>query len=497
MVRELLAGCSASRLGLSERRYLNIRSLVARAVAQFGIRRRNLTRRIPLTPEWQGLLEALEPPTYRQSLKRLAYFGSATGIAPSAVSNETLLALHEALVAESFVKHPRQILKQTIAMWNMMGRRIPGWPPQRLSSPFRREPHALPLTAFPHAFQDDVERWAARMASPDPLDPDAPVKGLRPATLAAYRMVFRRFASALVRQEIAPLAGLVGLHTFFEGENFKAGLRHFLRNGDERAMAETAKVAGMLGKVARHYVRVGEAAAREIDRIVRRLDPHTVRGMGQRNRSRLDQFDDSASVQRLLRFPEAEAVRARRQRNPLRRARGMERALAVSLLIHTGLRIKNLREIRLDTSLRRVGSQTYLRVPGNQVKNGVELEHLLPAATVQLLEEFIATHRPLLPGREGLYLFSGLHGGPKSDGAMRAAVSDAICRHTGLTLSPHLFRHIIAKVVVEADPGLYVAVSRHLGHRSINTTLGSYLGTETRAASRHLHRILDEAREGA
>ncbi len=79
---------------------------------------------------------------------------------------------------------------------------------------------------------------------------------------------------------------------------------------------------------------------------------------------------------------------------------------------------------------------------------------------------------------------------------MRACVSDAVRRHTGLTVSPHLFRHVIAKIVVERDPAMYIAVSRHLGHKSINTTLCSYLGTETRAASRHLHKILAGARDG-
>ncbi len=42
---------------------------------------------------------------------------------------------------------------------------------------------------------------------------------------------------------------------------------------------------------------------------------------------------------------------------------------------------------------------------------------------------------------------------------------------------------------------MYVAVSRRLGHKSITTTHGSYLGTETRAASRQINRLLDEARE--
>lgn len=61
--------------------------------------------------------------------------------------------------------------------------------------------------------------------------------------------------------------------------------------------------------------------------------------------------------------------------------------------------------------------------------------------------------------------------------------------------SPHLYRHATAKIIVERDPSMYVAVSRHLGYRSMTTTLGSYLGTETRAASRQLNRLLREARD--
>ena len=54
---------------------------------------------------------------------------------------------------------------------------------------------------------------------------------------------------------------------------------------------------------------------------------------------------------------------------------------------------------------------------------------------------------------------------------------------------------IIAKIIVERDPSMYAAVSRHLGHRSMSTTLASYLGTETAAASRKLNQLLREARD--
>ena len=40
----------------------------------------------------------------------------------------------------------------------------------------------------------------------------------------------------------------------------------------------------------------------------------------------------------------------------------------------------------------------------------------------------------------------------------------------GIALSPHLYRHIIAKIVAERAPELLTDLSRRLGHKSINTT---------------------------
>ena len=67
-------------------------------------------------------------------------------------------------------------------------------------------------------------------------------------------------------------------------------------------------------------------------------------------------------------------------------------------------------------------------------------------------------------------------------------------RHAGITLLPHLFRHIIAKIVAELRPELLHDVSRMLGHKSMRTTYGSYLGTEGPAASRRVGKLLREAK---
>ena len=69
-------------------------------------------------------------------------------------------------------------------------------------------------------------------------------------------------------------------------------------------------------------------------------------------------------------------------------------------------------------------------------------------------------------------------------------------KQTGLVMNPHLFRHATAKIVVERDPGLAFALSRHLGHKHINMTMQAYLGTEGRAAARSIDLVLKQALHG-
>jgi integrase len=84
------------------------------------------------------------------------------------------------------------------------------------------------------------------------------------------------------------------------------------------------------------------------EKICRKLDPGDRRQMTERNRRRLGQFDDPRNVGRLLTFPEQEARRAQALTNPIRVVKGMERAVAVDLLIHCGLRIGSLRTLKLS-----------------------------------------------------------------------------------------------------------------------------------------------------
>ena len=192
-VRELFAAVAPAALGVSAKRYANIRSLIVRAVDRFGMKRTRLTSRVPLAPEWEELLSRVENATYRQGVKRLAHYCSAMGIPPDEVRSGHLVGLHEALEAECMTKHPRKVIKHTIAMWNHFGRTVPAWPATVLASPFVSEPDTLPLERFPESFRADVARWMERMSAAGP----ARSRGADPGAEAGHHQELRRLLPPL------------------------------------------------------------------------------------------------------------------------------------------------------------------------------------------------------------------------------------------------------------------------------------------------------------
>jgi integrase len=331
------------------------------------------------------------------------------------------------------------------------------------------------------------------MTDPDIFEANAPARPLRASTVEGLTRLVLRFASALVRVGAFRVDDVTGLDVLVDLERFKTGIRFFLERLDNRPTDYVHKMANAVRYIAIHYCRVDGAARAELARICERLENRNPGQLTPRNRERLRQFDDPDKVARLLAFPQAERARGLAQKNPVRAAKCFERALAVALLISCTLRMQNLRTIDLRRDLSRAGSKTYLSIEGKLVKNGQPLEFELPNDVAALLEEYVRDHRPKLEGAAGPYLFPGRSGGPRPHSTMSSDICNVLRRRVGITMNPHLFRHAIAKIVVERDPGLCLAMSRQLGHKRIDMTMGHYLGSETRASGRRIDKLLREA----
>jgi integrase len=75
------------------------------------------------------------------------------------------------------------------------------------------------------------------------------------------------------------------------------------------------------------------------------------------------------------------------------------------------------------------------------------------------------------------------------------AIERTVIRRVGVKITPHQFRHLGAKLALDANPGAYELVRQLLGHRSLKTTTRFYAGPDTRRAGRAHADLIRKLRE--
>jgi integrase len=131
-----------------------------------------------------------------------------------------------------------------------------------------------------------------------------------------------------------------------------------------------------------------------------------------------------------------------------------------------------------------------LELPASEVKNGIELAYDIPLSVAKMLIEYRDRLAPKIIGHRPTRLFVKVDGTPKNSATIAGLIMDHLRRRAGIVLTPHQFRHLSAKVMLDAEPGGFETVKQFLGHRSIETTVGAYAGIDSRrAARRHQHLV--------
>ena len=65
-------------------------------------------------------------------------------------------------------------------------------------------------------------------------------------------------------------------------------------------------------------------------------------------------------------------------------------------------------------------------------------------------------------------------------------------RGQAIVLTPHQFRHLGAKNLLDANPGNFEGVKQLLGHKNSKTPM-VYAGINTRRAGRHHYALIEQA----
>ena len=468
----------AAKRPVSAQRIQNVKSLIWAAMREAGPSTKLLPYGAKKLPEWQALFDLLDGRYLRTELSCFMGFCSNQKIKPSEVDDAVMDGFLEALEKESPKKHPRTSHQTTCRTWNMAADEVPGWPPVKVTVPrYDTRKYAISDDLVHPDLSAAISNYLSKLAGEKLFG--GPKKPFRPSSLKLTKGNIHRYLSALHHSghnvsAITTLEEMVSFHLFTRAIEWL-----WERNG-KKSSGPIEHIAWVIRCIAVKHLTCDEATREKFTSAMAELRVRH-KGLAEKNRLMLQQFDDPRTVSRLLTCPDALWEVARKETGKKAQLLAQS-AVLIEILIHAPLRISNLTTLRLDRHLNRVDGQIYINVPAAESKNSEPLHYVLPLRVAQRIDEYIEHWRSLfLPGSNP-HLFPGRDNRPKDETAVRQQIKRALFRQTGIRLTPHQFRHVVAKLILDAHPGCYELVRKLLGHRSHSVAYENYAGTEVRSA---------------
>jgi integrase len=472
---------------VSVKRWANLRSDLAAAIEASGLRPMLKTKAIKLDAGWSACCSRSLISACATGLSRLARLASLNQIAPAMVDDAVIERFIAELETASLVRGIRDLHHGVAASWNALVRLQPERGLQTVRVPSSKPaPRRVPWKELPASFQADVDRYLAWAAMPDPLDERARARALAPRTLRLRRDHIHSAVTAAVAAGIA-VKDLTSLASLVETATFKALLRHLWEADGRKLSAYTHGVAGTLIAIAKEWVKVPAETLTALKELRRKLGVLPT-GLTEKNRTLLRTFDDPRLLEALLQLPDKLWRRARRELATSRRPFiELQTALAIDLLLHVPLRMENLAALDFEQHLhwpQGRGKPALIVFGTDETKNDIQLEYEIPAMLAERLQAYRNEIAPGVTRERPDAVFVGWTGKPRTQGALTVAIEKAVLRHLGVKLTPHQFRHLAAKIILDANPGAHELVRQMLGHRNMKTTTNFYAGIDTRRAGR-------------
>ena len=493
-----LAVISPAAVALSAKSFANIRAGFTAAVQTSGLLPKAYVKKSPLAPAWAGLIAQLSPKRWQIGLSRLARFASSVGIDPVEVGDKVIADFLAAVRDGSLHPRPNDLHRRTAVIWNEVAAGMPEFSLALVTIPsFRPPPQRIDWNLLSDAFRQDVEAYFDWCAGADVFAADARPRRLAPRTRKLRRDEIHAAATALIASGVA-VATIRSLADLVAEDSFRRILRRRHDAAGGKANSFNHALAKALIQIAREWVKVDVGALDKLKRMTAKL-PQLSSGLVDRNKRFLRQFDDPAAFARLVNLPQILWSEVRRDAKPnFRTLAKAQAAIAIALLTYIPLRSHNLVSLTFGTHLflnDDVRATSTLELAGHEVKNGSELAFDIPPVVARMLIEYRDSVAPNIIGRRPERLFENVDGSPKSQAGVAWLISTNVYRRTGIEIAPHQFRHLSARVLLDAEPGNFEGAKQLLGHKSLRTTVAAYAGIDSRRAARHHQRLIDQALE--
>jgi integrase len=480
--------------GMTAKRLANIRSDFLAAAKACGVQ--PVIGRKSLSPEWAKLFKRLSGRRTHIGLSRLARYASARGVRPCDINDDVIVGFIAAVRSGSLHRDPNTLHRQVTLIWNEAAARVPGLGLQTVTvASFRGPPERVDWALLPTAFRQDVDNYLSWGSGCDPFAADARSRALALETLRLRRDQIHAATSALVECGIDPTS-IHSLADLVTANNLKTILRRRLERAGGEVNSFNHNLGSVLLQIAREWVKVDPPVLAELKRLVGKM-PVPVMGLTDKNKRFLRQFDDPKALLRLVQLPEQLWAEVKRDSKPTFRALAKAHAaLAIAILTYMPLRVQNLSDLAFDVHLfvrAGRGVISTLELSNGEVKNKTDLAFDIPPGVAKMLLEYRDRIAPRIVGHRPARLFVNVDGRPKGERSIARLIAFYAKRRAGVVLSPHQFRHLSAKVLLDAQPGAFETVRQLLGHKNDQTTVNAYAGIDSRRAARHHQHLIDKA----
>jgi integrase len=213
----------------------------------------------------------------------------------------------------------------------------------------------------------------------------------------------------------------------------------------------------------------------------------------------LRRFDDPRLLTALVDLPDKLWRTARSNLARLRYSFiELQTALAIDILLHAPMRAKNLTALQFGVHLHWPQGRrkpALLTIKGAETKNDERLEFEIPTVLAERLQVCRNEIAPAVTSERPDRVFVKFGGTPRGQAAISVAIEKALRRHLGLEMTCHQFRHLAAKIILDANPGAFELVRQLLGHKHLETTRRFYAGVNTLRAGRAHAELLQSIRE--
>jgi integrase len=475
-----------ARAKISRKRWSNLRSDLAAAIRASGLRPMLKTADLDLDPSWSRVLAPADR-RIRHGLSRFARWASQHRIRPEEVDNGTIERFVADLGEATLVRRLHLMPATVARMWNALVAVQKGAGLRRVAVPTTRPaPTRIPWGQLPGSFAEDLQRFVTWASCRDPLEEGARAKALAPQTLRLRQDHIHSAVSAAVAAGI-PVTQFTSLTSLLERDTFRALLRHRWRQDGSTLSAYTHGMAVTLIAIASEWAKLSADEIAALKALRSKLGPLPF-GLTEKNQSMLRRFDDPRLVTNLIHLPDRLWTSARRRLPMSRRAFiDLQTALAIDVLIQVPLRPQNLASLNFQAHLHWPQGRrkpALLTFRADQTKNDNPLEFEIATTLAERLQVYRNEIAPAVIGERPDAVFVSFSGRPRKQDTITKTIMKTIRRYLGVKLTPHQFRHLAAKIILDHNPGAHELVRQILGHKNLNTTTKFYAGIDTRRAGR-------------